>query len=66
MDAHTLYSFDLSLVAWETGDGLEVRAWGDDFLAKNYPNPLRNREMGNRSPEAQLTALASDLKPVKL
>ena len=38
----------------------------DNFLAKNYPNPLRNTEMGKPAPEAQLKAVVSDLGPVKL
>ena len=49
----------MSLVTWETGDGLDVRA-------KNVPNLLRNTEMSNPSPEAQLTPMAGDLRPVKL
>ena len=63
---HSLYYFDLSLVTWETGDGLEVRTSSDEFLAKNQPNRLRNTEMGNPAPEAQLTTLAGDLWRVKL
>ena len=58
---HRLYKFDLSMVTWETGDGLEVRASGDEFLAKNQPNRLRNNEMGNLAPESQLTALICQL-----
>ena len=56
----------MSLVAWETGYGLELRASAAIVLAKNKPNPLRNMEMGNPAPEAQLTALAGDLGQVKL
>ena len=35
MTLHCLYEFDLSLVTWETGDGLALRAFGAIFLAKN-------------------------------
>ena len=35
MAVHCLYYFDLSLVTWETGDGLELRDSGDNFLANN-------------------------------
>ena len=40
MALHSLYlKFDLSTDPWESGDGLEVRAAGALFLAKNLPNP---------------------------
>ena len=53
------------MVTWETGDGLEVRASGDEFLAKNQPNRLGNTEMGNTALEPQLTTLVGDLWRVK-
>ena len=35
MALHCLYYFDLSLVTWETGDGLALTASGAIFLATN-------------------------------
>ena len=66
MALHSLYVFDLSTDPWESGDGLEVRASGAIFLAKNQPNPLRNKQMATSAREPSLTALAGDLGPVKL
>ena len=45
---------------------MEVMASGYKFLAKNQPNRLRNTEMDNQAPEAQLTNLGGDLWRFKL
>ena len=58
----TLYilKFDLSTDPWESGDGLEVRASGAIFLAKNQPNRLRNTHTAGFMPEAEGLAVPRD------
>ena len=52
------------LVAWKTGDELEVRASCNNFLSNQRIR--RNKKMANPSPNAKLPAMVWDLASVQL